>query len=239
MIKGVNLGSGDWFDYPGWAGLDQVNGNRLTEKTVLPFEDNSLDYAYSSHFFEHVNNETSERLFREAHRCLKPGGKVWFVVPDASLFLQKYRERDLAWFESLGFIGRREWKRFGLTTTVENVVLHFLSNYDDHRSGSRRRGPPLIDPIEFYNKVNSATDKECFEWIFSFLPEPQEGIVYGHINWWNEDKMKSFLEKCGFKNATKGTIGNSLIKDANHFDDLTNRARDTYSLYFSAEKEEE
>ena len=102
MIKGVNLGCGDWFSHPGWKGLDQVAGENLTEKTILPFKDNSLDYAYSSHFFEHVNNETAERLFAEVHRCLKPGGKLWFVVPDASLFLQKYRDKDVAWFEKNG-----------------------------------------------------------------------------------------------------------------------------------------
>lgn len=236
MVKGVNLGSGDWFNHPGWAGLDQVNGNPLTEKTVLPFEDNSLDYAYSSHFFEHVNDETAERLFGEVHRCLKPGGKVWFVVPDASLFLQKYREKDLAWIQSLGFSGRKEWPYFGLDSTVENIILHFLSNYDDHRSGSRRRGPPLINPAEFSEKVNSAKDEECFEWIFSFLPRPQEGIVYGHINWWNKDKMKNFLEKPGFKKVLQETHGNSKIDDANKFD--THADRSKFSLYFSAEKEE-
>jgi len=236
MIKGVNLGCGDWFSHPEWKGLDQVAGENLTEKTILPFKDNSLDYAYSSHFFEHVNNETAERLFAEVHRCLKPGGKLWFVVPDASLFLQKYRDKDVAWFQSLGFAGRKEWPRFGLDSTVENIILHFLSNYDDHRSGERRRGPPLIDAEAFSKKVNSATDEECFDWIMSFIPKSQPGIVYGHINCWNQRKMKSFLEKAGFKKAFKGSHGNSSIKDANHFDDFANRSH--YSLYFTAEKEE-
>jgi SAM-dependent methyltransferase len=52
----------------------------LSDATALPIPDNSLDYLCSSHVLEHIPNPLAA-LF-EWHRVLKPGGKLYLVVPD-------------------------------------------------------------------------------------------------------------------------------------------------------------
>jgi predicted SAM-dependent methyltransferase len=47
----------------------------------IPLSNESADYIYSSHFFEHLYRDDAERLFRDAHRVLKTGGVFRVHVP--------------------------------------------------------------------------------------------------------------------------------------------------------------
>ncbi len=62
-------------DYPGYNGLN------------LPFEDNSLDYVYSSHVLEHIIQ--IEQTLKEWHRVTKIGGHIIIVVPHQYLYEKK------------------------------------------------------------------------------------------------------------------------------------------------------
>ncbi len=50
------------------------------EKESLPFKDETFDVLYSKSFIEHLYYP--ERYLSEAHRVLKPGGKLITLVPD-------------------------------------------------------------------------------------------------------------------------------------------------------------
>jgi SAM-dependent methyltransferase len=54
---------------------------------TLPFEDNSLDYVYSSHCLEHISDY--KNYIKEALRVLKPGGYIITVVPHRDLYEKK------------------------------------------------------------------------------------------------------------------------------------------------------
>ena len=74
---------------------------------------------------EHVDIDCAKWVFQETYRILKPGGIFWIVVPDAELLLQKYKDNDVDFFNSMGFMGRPEWENFGVETNLENRLLHF------------------------------------------------------------------------------------------------------------------
>ena len=61
-MRGINLGSGKKWSHPEWRGLDELDGNHLNESTRLPFEDEKVRYVFSSHFFEHINNDVAKNL---------------------------------------------------------------------------------------------------------------------------------------------------------------------------------
>lgn len=73
-----------------WEGADIVH-NLFT--FPYPFEDNSVDEIFCSHFIEHLpmdyvehNGKNKDLLFAfmdEVHRILKPGGKAHFIFPNA------------------------------------------------------------------------------------------------------------------------------------------------------------
>lgn len=65
-------------DYVKCDGVDIVHD--LT-KFPYPFEDNSVDEVFTSHFLEHLDGEQRIRFFSEMYRILKPDGKMTHVHP--------------------------------------------------------------------------------------------------------------------------------------------------------------
>jgi len=110
----LNLGCGDK-KKPGWVNVDLYAPDadlRLDLREPLPFPDDSVEYIYCEHFFEHLDYpnvadamatvlETPERpsealaFLRECRRVLTPGGVLDVLVPDAERKLEMYaRRRD-------------------------------------------------------------------------------------------------------------------------------------------------
>ena len=49
--------------------------------SVLPYSDESVDYVYSNHFFEHITREETNFLLKELYRVLKKGSCIEICVP--------------------------------------------------------------------------------------------------------------------------------------------------------------
>lgn len=60
----------------------------------IPLDDGSADYVFSSHFLEHLFRREGERLLRECHRVLRPGGIARIAVPDLEYALSLYAQGD-------------------------------------------------------------------------------------------------------------------------------------------------
>lgn len=84
--------------YEGWYGVDQFYGPTVDLAIDLrgrvPFPDNSVDYAYSEHFLEHLFPEEGLKHLQEVHRVLRPGGRYRVVVPDVLKFADRYLKGD-------------------------------------------------------------------------------------------------------------------------------------------------
>lgn len=61
----------------------------------LPYEDNSVNYIYTSHFLEHVERDEAIQIINECYRVLKPQGMIRIVVPDFELLVDKYVKKDI------------------------------------------------------------------------------------------------------------------------------------------------
>lgn len=231
MIRGINLGSGKW-KKSGWSCFDIIKGDVLSEKTILPFDDSSIQYVFSSHFFEHVTDEVSQHLFNESYRILKPQGIFRIVVPDFEKFLNRYRERDINYFrQTIGFRGRPEWKKFGIEPTLENILLHWFSNCDN--AEGTYRGPPKVEQKEVQKNAETMGVGEFSRWIVSQIPSNARG---NHINWWNQEKAEQFFENAGFIKISLKSIGKSAAKEMTQpmFESKPNRS--SFSLYMEATK---
>jgi predicted SAM-dependent methyltransferase len=89
----VNVGCGSR-PTPGWINLDlqPVQGCIIWDcRRGLPFSDNVVTAIYSEHAFEHLDLETEAKPFlHECRRCLRVGGVLRIVVPDAGAYLRAY-----------------------------------------------------------------------------------------------------------------------------------------------------
>jgi predicted SAM-dependent methyltransferase len=111
----LHLGCGNHLK-DGWLNLDlNLNGTapelppqRLPQTRfilydlrsgTLPLDDDSCELIYSSHFFEHLAYDDGERLMRDCHRVLQPGGTFRAALPDFPELFRAYLERDEKVFE--------------------------------------------------------------------------------------------------------------------------------------------
>ena len=56
----------------------------------LPLNVNSVDFIYSSHFFEHLFKDDAAALLKSCARALKPGGTIRISIPDLAYAISLY-----------------------------------------------------------------------------------------------------------------------------------------------------
>jgi predicted SAM-dependent methyltransferase len=238
-IKGINLGSGKYWRKIGWQGIDQVNGQMIDKNTRFPFDNNSINYVYTEHFIEHIDDKTWDNLLKESSRVLVEGGKIRIITPDFEKLLFKYREGDENFFKNIiGFNGRPEWKKNGVKSSLENILGHWFANYDSkdtNEDDDFYRGPPMGIENDIKVQAHSLSVSEFSKWIVSKIPIERYKQPYGHINWFTYDKIYSALKDKGFVNISKSSCSQS--KYSAFLDSKFDRKiRAHYSLYIEAEK---
>jgi hypothetical protein len=78
---------------PGWF---MVNVNAVTPHFMdgtkpWIFEDGALSHVYADNMIEHVPLAGARTFLAEAHRCLRPGGRIRLVTPDVRAHVELYR----------------------------------------------------------------------------------------------------------------------------------------------------
>lgn len=91
----INLGCGGG-KLSGWMNVDIQKqycdiGESVDLTQGIPFDDGAFDHAFSSHFIEHVDYETTMLSFLlEVNRVLKGGGTLWVITPDLKKACEAY-----------------------------------------------------------------------------------------------------------------------------------------------------
>ena len=78
--------------------MDVIHGHLIDETTIFHCSDNSINYVFSEHFFEHVEDVVVERLLSESYRCLMKNSVIRIIVPDYELMFEKYKNNDHQFF---------------------------------------------------------------------------------------------------------------------------------------------
>ncbi len=95
-LKKLQVGCG-YNPLDGWLNTDLLATSKVvyldaTEK--LPFPDNSLDYIFTEHVFEHISYLLGSNFLKEAHRVLKPGGRIRIATPNLPFLIDLYSNPD-------------------------------------------------------------------------------------------------------------------------------------------------
>ena len=81
----LNLGCGRNI-MSGWINADlKATSPRvfiMDASRPFPFPDNSFDYVFSEHMFEHLDLAGQQSMMRECHRILRPGGVLRLAMPN-------------------------------------------------------------------------------------------------------------------------------------------------------------
>jgi len=120
----VHLGCGPNLK-PGWVNidLDPTSDLQLDIRRPLPFPDQSCDFIYGEHMFEHLSYPGDCELFlRECHRVLKSGGILSLGVPDAEPALKDYAAGRMEGFD---WFARQPWAPQWAVTRLDKINYLF------------------------------------------------------------------------------------------------------------------
>ena len=70
----------------GWKGV------YLDAGKPFPLPDDSFEYVYSEHLFEHLTYNQGVNMLKEVYRILKPGGVIRLATPDLRFLLKLYND---------------------------------------------------------------------------------------------------------------------------------------------------
>lgn len=136
----INLGSGskvvpgviniDFFTTPG---IDYGADLRCP----LLIADDTVDGIFCEHTVEHLSYDEASRLLTECWRILKPFGVIRIVLPDISLFIERYAAADESWFkrwEQLMFTDSTDAERAKRRLATPMQALSFVTQEYGHLS---------------------------------------------------------------------------------------------------------
>jgi len=133
QVNYMNLGSGrdrlDGFIAVDFFSRDVDFGVDL--RYALPIDDAVFDGIFTEHTLEHLSYAQVAPVLAECCRILKPGGTIRIVVPDLSIFVERYASRDYSWFH--------DWEREVLVPRGRSMIsrmeaLSFETQEYGHRS---------------------------------------------------------------------------------------------------------
>ncbi|MCZ4499736.1 MAG: hypothetical protein JWQ74_2289 [Marmoricola sp.] len=64
--------------------------NYLDATVRWPFADGEVSHVYSDNVIEHITLDMGRAMYREAYRCLQPGGVMRLVTPDLRAHVELY-----------------------------------------------------------------------------------------------------------------------------------------------------
>jgi len=122
-VEGGEFVAVDFFTNPNTYGADL--------RYPLLIDDKVFNGIFTEHVLEHLTYADVSFVLSECHRILKPGGRIRIIVPDLSIFAERYVNDDEAWF--------REWERVvlaprGRVMNSHMEALSFVTQEYGHRS---------------------------------------------------------------------------------------------------------
>lgn len=235
-IRYVNLGAGTDADRVGWWTGDVQTGFVMDENTRLPLRDGTIDFAYSSMFFEHLYDATVANLLQETFRILKPGKRLRVVVPDFRKYIREYRSGNRDYFYSEDNPNFLTWKRYDVPLDMEHLLVNMISAIDNmplvivpyafqedlaakphrvqwpfhERLAGYYCGPaPELTTANIQAQLHKP-DAEFLAWVFEETNRSRyQNLEFNswHKNEWTLEKLTRFAASAGFARVEESRYG--------------------------------
>lgn len=127
---GYNPAEG-WFN----TDLEPTSNEIFYMDASLPYqiEDNSFDFIFSEHIFEHLTFEQECNMIRECQRILKPGGVMRMAIPHAGFLFNLYQNPEIPVHKNYvnwAMNNNYECKKvLDVVGGVENTAVYVINNF--------------------------------------------------------------------------------------------------------------
>ena len=175
----------------------------LTKQIKFPIKDNNLKVVYSSHMIEHLRNQDVEFLFKDVYRMLEVDGIFRITCPDVDILYNEliFKKNNInigTFSEHLDIYEKflHQIASYFGGWYLSDFDLVDTNIYDEFLKLKKYNNNELNNLFEKYGKYGTFEffRNEC-EKYFSKFKNHLTGL---HINWWNKDKVVSFLINAGF-----------------------------------------
>ena len=183
----LNVGGGE-FLRSNWRVLDYVSDHYQYEQSLIDYNVNlfdrgkwsipeaSVDLVYSSHCFEHIDDDSALVAFSEIYRILKKGGIFRLTTPDIDLAYSAYGRGDMDFF-----------KDYDMPTLQERFMTFFCPCLEvDIDYTQMEKDYNVMEKVDFLNKYTS------------FKIDLENHHFGAHISWWNSEKVRRMAVRSGF-----------------------------------------
>lgn len=243
ISAGGHLGFGCGISHPCWTNVDvdrlwkgkrTYNADKdiahdLLSLDPLPIDSKSAELVHSRFSIEHITDAAAKVMFSEVHRILKQGGILRVTVPNIDLDYRAYLSKDICHFNWIEMFSHppENYKRYGLIGPLREASLEqvFLIHFAANASTYHTDGPvDRIDDDEFKNLFKELPYEDALTFCSQKCSvEVEKKYRQNHINWWNAQKLESFLRNSGFK--TVYSIGPNqsstpVFRNNSYFDNL-------------------
>jgi SAM-dependent methyltransferase len=177
----------------------------------IPFDSNTFDVVYHSHFLEHLDRGAAHLILRECYRVLKPGGILRVVVPDLHILIQNY---------NASFSALENGGEVALDRHLGSVEAIFDQMVRESPRGTTQQAP-WVRMIERLLRGDAAKTGEVHRWMY------------------DEYSLKALLSRIGFKDVRVQDARTSEIQGWNRFHLDINQDGSVYipeSLYVEGTK---
>ena len=133
----------------GWLNVDLFSKSSkiltMDASKPYPFPDESFDYVFSEHMFEHLDLAGQQNMMRECHRVLRPGGVLRLAMPNFDFLIDLVNNPDaelnckyLDWSYHMFLQDKVEYEvdRKDYPVYVVNNFMHDWGHQFIHTTGS-------------------------------------------------------------------------------------------------------
>lgn len=230
----INIGAGSFW-HPYWTNVDYVSDwyssvqrdvvhYDIMSKEPLPFDDQSIKIAYTSHTIEHVKDECVAKLFGEVFRVLEPGGIFRITTgPDAETDYRALMAGDASWFYwDEAYASPDEYERIyhksPLTTPLAERWLHHFASCLAPNDTSP--SPKKYSTDEIMSIVQSRSMEDALNFFAAQCPFDYRRPG-NHVSWWTHQKTMDFVQQAGFATVYRSGYQQSaspFLRRSNLFD---------------------
>lgn len=214
--KFVNIGGGPHFDHWYWRNLESVHSEnnpdpiRFSPDCVFPLKDEAVEFVYTSHCLEHLDDPTVARVLTEARRIVRSDGALLVKIPDFDKLLNDWRRQDPSlicepvWgLEPL----LPMWEARGVEDTLDNRAAIIFSGFWNHAYGDENRlysdegehedgaylGPPVLPGEVLRDLADRATPHEIAAILRQHIVDNEPNYHFNHQNAWSRNELYSLL----------------------------------------------
>lgn len=244
MSKKLNIACGGRY-HKNWINIDlHADSNLVQQSDILsglPYDNDSINVAYSSHLLEHLSPKDCQFVVNEIYRVLKIGGIARIVVPDLKNICREYLNVLDSPVHDSNFEKKYEWITTELLDQLTRTAAGgemgkifnrvrsekdgYSAEYILHRIGE----DVLTEKKNFTRQVT--TDRIRNKLLYGYLkfvrfliPKSLRETVFtntstGEKHRWMYDEysLSKLLENSGFKEVSVESYNTSRINEFNSY----------------------